>query len=172
MNINKCIFYTIFEIISLIAILFTTNILWNNFDMEEHAKTAYAYSHYNESIYLNIENKLTPLVPIKDDEINYNNKITIKVNNISNSEKKYNLYFKVNSSSNININFLKISLGKEKKYLTELENFKENNSTYYLIKTSKINLYNTYDFFIWLDYNTPDEEQGKTLDFEVIAKEL
>lgn len=172
MKINKWIFYTIFEIITLVIVLITTNILWNKFDLEEHANLAFSYVKTNTSLVTSIENHLSPLIPIKDNELTDFNKITINVNNISKSEKKYNLYIVINNKSNLNLKYLKFLIKNEKNYITNQPNFIKGNDTYYLINSNKITDYIKEDLYIWLDETTPNEEQGKKINFQIITEEI
>ena len=172
MNINKWIFYTIFEILSLTLILVTTAILWNNFDLEPYAKTAYSYAHSNNSLLLNLENHLSTLVPTNDTELTDNNKLTININNPNKTIKNYNLYFVVNNNSSLNLKYLKFKIGNDTDYIINTKKLQKKNENYYLIKTLQVNEYKKEELYLWLDFNSPNEEQGKLLTFRIIIEEI
>lgn len=125
MNIlDKKIFYLSFEIICIGAIILLTNQYWQTLKVEEAASVAYLYTNVT-TLNLNYN------------ETNYNNEKTVNLNivNSGDTNKKYNLYIKVNKTGTSN-NYIKLD---DKNYkLNNFESFSKNKYTYYLIHTDKI----------------------------------
>lgn len=174
MEINKLIFYTIFETIMLIALIISTYFLWGTFD-NTPKDIAYAYTNPKANLSLDLENNLKPLIPIKDEEaINKNNQISLKLNNNGKTQKQYCIYLKINENTNLDIKYLKISIKEEPRYLYTLENFEYNNERYYIISKGLIdsNIEKTQNLYIWLSEETPNVEQNKELKFTISVEEM
>ena len=133
-----------------------------------------AYSYENESeLLLNVENHLTSLLPVEDNNVDEENKVILQISNTNKNKKEYQIYFIINSGT-LNENYLKIKVDGKSKYLTELEKHTENNQTYYRIKTNQINKQTTNeeDINIYLSSETPDNEQGKKLNINFKVEEI
>ena len=172
MQINKLIFYTIFETILLTALIFSTYFIWNTF---EEKTIFFAYNNQKNTVTLQIENKIELLTRNKDTKaINENNKIIMYINNNGKIKKQYYTYLKVNEETNLDTKYLKISLNEEIKYLYTLENFTKNNERYYIISKGIINDNEkiTQDIYLWLSEETPQIEENKIYNFEINVEEM
>lgn len=171
--INKKIFYLIFEIVFLISLIFITREIWNNLDTRA-AKVAYAYTSYESDLIINVNNNLSPLVPVDDNNVNEEETINIEINNINKTNKEYNLYFVIKENTTLNKDYLKIKIKNEVNYLKELKTKNENGSTYYKIFTGKINQQskNLITLNLYLSSETPNNEQGKNVSFNFIIEEI
>lgn len=169
--INKKIFYLIVEILVLSALLVVTSKMWSKFD-STLPKIAYSYENESELL-LNVENHLTSLLPVEDNNVDEENKVILQISNTNINKKEYQIYFIINSGT-LNENYLKIKVDGKSKYLTELEKHTENNQTYYRIKTNQINKQTTNeeDINIYLSSETPDNEQGKKLNINFKVEEI
>lgn len=175
MQINKLIFYTIFEIVALSIMIISTFFVWNTFNIDKSAQIAYSYTNRNERLTLEIKTALSPLSPIKDiDGISENNKVSLNINNVSKINKRYNLYLTVNETTSLNTKYLKISLGEDIYYLYNLEKFIKDQKVYYFIKTDEIKSKETINLniYLWLSEETPNEEQNKNLDLSFKVEEM
>lgn len=175
MQTNKIIFFTIFEIMALLLLIISTFFIWNTFGIEESSQIAYSYTNKSERLVLDINNELSPLIPMKDNEaFNDNNKISIDINNVSKINKRYNLYLMIDENSSLNTKYLKISLGEEIYYLYNLEKFNKDDKIYYFLKTGEIKSKEivNFDLHLWLANETPNEEQGKKLGLNFKVEEM
>ena len=175
MSLNKIVYYIIFEVFALIITIFTTYYMWENFEIKESAQIAYSYTHKEEQLTLNLKNNLTELMPLQDkNAMKETNNITIEINNPRQIKKQYALYLIINSKSTINKKYLKINIGAENKYIKDLENFKKEQKSYYLLKNGIINKKETIkeEIHIWLTDDAPNTEQNKILDFNLYLEEM
>ena len=171
MRIKKAIVYTVFEIIVLILTLFITYNIWDNFELEKDAKIAYSYTD-KKSLKLNIENNLKPLTTIEDENYEQeNNYLKLNISNDDTKTKTYKLYLKVDETSTLNINYLKLLYKNNIQTITDL---KQNKKNYYILDASKIksSMETNEKLYMWLDIRTPNEEQGKTVNFEILIEEV
>lgn len=171
--INKKIFYLIFEIVSLISLIFITNNVWNKLDTRA-SKVAYAYSNYESELYINVDNNLSPLIPVDDDKVNEEETINIEIINTNKTNKEYNLYFIIKDDTTLNKNYLKIKINNEVNYLKELKNQNKDGYTYYKITTGKINKQskNLVALNLYLSSETPNGEQGKNMNINFKIEEI
>lgn len=169
--INKKIFYLIFEIISLLLIIFITNNLWNKMTARE-VNVAYAYTNESKLI-LNVDNNLSSLVPIDDDKISNEEVINIEIININNIKKKYNLYFVI-KDTNLNEDYLKIRLNNEINYLKDLKFKEEDGFSYYKITSGNIDKQSKEIVVLnlYLSSETPNSEQGKNMNIRFKIEEI
>lgn len=171
--INKKIFYLIFEIVSLISLIFITNNVWNKLDTRA-SKVAYAYSNYESELYINVDNDLSPLIPVDDDKVNEEETINIEIINTNKTNKEYNLYFIIKDDTTLNKDYLKIKINNEVNYLKELKNQNKDGYTYYKITTGKINKQskNLVVLNLYLSSETPNSEQGKNMNINFKIEEI
>ncbi len=171
--INKKIFYLIFEIVSLISLIFITNNVWNKLDTRA-SKVAYAYSNYESELYINVDNDLSPLIPVDDDKVNEEETINIEIINTNKTNKEYNLYFIIKDDTTLNKDNLKIKINNEVNYLKELKNQNKDGYTYYKITTGKINKQskNLVALNLYLSSETPNSEQGKNMNINFKIEEI
>lgn len=175
MHLNKIIFYTILETVTLITMLAITYILWGTFDVKESTQIAYSYTNPKEKLTINIENKFNNLLPEKDEKaISEENYINIKINNPSKIKKQYALYIKVKDSSTVDKKNIKVYIKDNIAYLTSLQNYNKGEATYYLLSNGIIKNEETINekLYIWMSIDTPNTEQGKTLDFDLYLEEM
>lgn len=175
MHLNRIIFYTIFETITLIITLGVTYHMWDNFKIDESAKIAYSYTNKNEKISIKVDNNFKELIPLNDNlAFNNKNNFIIELYNPSEIKKQYALYLKINDNTNLDLNYLKINKNSDKEFVRKLENYKKELNSYFLIKNgiikSKETLYN--EVYIWLTEETPNTEQNKILDFNFYLEEI
>jgi len=175
MNINKIIFYTSFEVIVLTTILLLTYFVWNTFEIDKNAQIAYYYTNPSKYLSLKVESNIKLLSPQKNDEaINDNNKIELKINNISLIPKKYYIFMTIQNTHDLDINYLNLNINNQTYKTSDLKQFIKKENTYYLLLEEIIKPENTdtHNLYFWLSEETPDEEQNKELRFEFNIKEV
>jgi len=117
MNINKEINRILKEIILLMLLIISSNLLWSTFNYEKDASIAYAYSNINT---------LTLTEKINEENI------TLKITNTGKVMKKYKLFVKTTERLDL------LELKNETINLNEIDNFKIGNTIYYLIEENTI----------------------------------
>lgn len=137
MNINKKIINTISEIVFLIILIVITNITWDNLTINQSVSTKYINKN-SSNLELNIkESHLNDLYPTNlEQEIN-NNYIELEIQNSSNNSKYYVIYLIIEKSE-LNIDYMKIKINNNTRYLNELEKITIKNKTYYTLEENKI----------------------------------
>lgn len=171
-KIDRQIRSIVFEIVVLITFLFVSYNVWDNFNFEEQARIAYAYSNFQTNLILKMEKNIDSLVIMSDDVASKYNNITFNVLNINNVSKSYNLYIKYDIiNSDLNKDYLKISYNNKISNLADLDSFVKGNYIYYKINKSTIDKKsnNKYDFNLYLSTETPSSEFNRhaSLDFYV-----
>ncbi len=137
-NINKKIIYLISEIAFLSFILVVTYIIWGKIDLSKYSTIASRYTNNGEGLE----------VILKENESD----VTLKVSNSAVKEKEYVLYLGVKDVYNLNKKDLKIKYLDRLTYLENLDNYKTNNITYYILDNNIINKEETKEYSITL-YN-------------------
>ena len=137
-SINKKIIYLISEIAFLSFILVVTYIIWGKIDLSKYSTIASRYTNNGEGLE----------VILKENESD----VTLKVSNSAVKEKEYVLYLGVKDSYNLNKKDLKIKYLDRLTYLENLDNYKSNNITYYILDNNIINKKETKEYSITL-YN-------------------
>lgn len=173
MRINKLISHLVMEMVMLVAAIIGTYFVWDNIDMENEAKMAYAYSNYDARLTLNTKNSIEALIPESDDDAE--NNVILSLANSNSIIKKYDLYFVYNNKvSQLNKDYIKISLNGNAHYLNELESYESGMFTYYKLESSSIKKKSDKDLNIkiYLAIETPNSEQGKTASFTFNVEEI
>lgn len=137
-SINKKIIYLISEIAFLSFILVLTYIIWGKIDLSKYSTIASRYTNNGEGLE----------VILKENESD----VTLKVSNSDVKEKEYVLYLGVEDVYNLNKKDLKIKYLDRLTYLENLDNYKSNNITYYILDNNIINKKETKEYSITL-YN-------------------
>lgn len=137
-SINKKIIYLISEIAFLSFILVLTYIIWGKIDLSKYSTIASRYTNNGEGLE----------VILKENESD----VTLKVSNSDVKEKEYVLYLGVKDVYNLNKKDLKIKYLDRVTYLENLDNYKTNNITYYILDNNIINKEETKEYSITL-YN-------------------
>lgn len=137
-RINKKIIYLISEIAFLSFILVLTYIIWGKIDLSKYSTIASRYTNNGEGLE----------VILKENESD----VTLKVTNSDVKEKEYVLYLGVEDVYNLNKKDLKIKYLDRLTYLENLDNYKTNNITYYILDNNIINKEETKEYSITL-YN-------------------
>lgn len=137
-SINKKIIYLISEIAFLSFILVLTYIIWGKIDLSKYSTIASRYTNNGEGLE----------VILKENESD----VTLKVSNSDVKEKEYVLYLGVKDVYNLNKKDLKIKYLDRLTYLENLDNYKTNNITYYILDNNIINKEETKEYSITL-YN-------------------
>lgn len=137
-SINKKIIYLISEIAFLSFVLVLTYIIWGKIDLSKYSTIASRYTNNGEGLE----------VILKENESD----VTLKVSNSDVKEKEYVLYLGVKDSYNLNKKDLKIKYLDRLTYLENLDNYKTNNITYYILDNNIINKEETKEYSITL-YN-------------------
>lgn len=137
-SINKKIIYLISEIAFLSFILVVTYIIWGKIDLSKYSTIASRYTNNGEGLE----------VILKENESD----VTLKVSNSDVKEKEYVLYLGVKDVYNLNKKDLKIKYLDRLTYLENLDNYKTNNITYYILDNNIINKEETKEYSITL-YN-------------------
>ena len=137
-SINKKIIYLISEIAFLSFVLVLTYIIWGKIDLSKYSTIASRYTNNGEGLE----------VILKENESD----VTLKVSNSDVKEKEYVLYLGVKDSYNLNKKDLKIKYLDRLTYLENLDNYKTNNITYYILDNNIINKKETKEYSITL-YN-------------------
>ncbi len=137
-SINKKIIYLISEIAFLSFILVLTYIIWGKIDLSKYSTIASRYTNNGEGLE----------VILKENESD----VTLKVSNSDVKEKEYVLYLGVKDVYNLNKKDLKIKYLDRLTYLENLDNYKSNNITYYILDNNIINKKETKEYSITL-YN-------------------
>lgn len=137
-SINKKIIYLISEIAFLSFVLVLTYIIWGKIDLSKYSTIASRYINNGEGLE----------VILKENESD----VTLKVSNSDVKEKEYVLYLGVKDVYNLNKKDLKIKYLDRLTYLENLDNYKTNNITYYILDNNIINKEETKEYSITL-YN-------------------
>ncbi len=137
-SINKKIIYLVSEIAFMLVILVLTYIAWGKIDLSKYSTIASRYANNGEGLE----------VILKEDEKG----VTLEVSNSDVNKKEYLLYLGVKDSYNLNKNDLKIKYLDNLTYLENLDNYKSNNITYYILDNNIINKKETKEYSITL-YN-------------------
>lgn len=136
--IDKKIISLVVEIIFMSFILVVTYIIWCKIDLSKYSTIASSYANNGEGLE----------VILKENESD----VTLKVSNSDVKEKEYVLYLGVKDSYNLNKKDLKIKYLDRLTYLENLDNYKTNNITYYILDNNIINKEETKEYSITL-YN-------------------
>ena len=123
--IDKKIISLVVEIIFMSFILVVTYIIWGEIDLSKYSTIASIYANNGEGLE----------VILKE----YESDVTLKVSNSDVKEKEYVLYLGVKDSYNLNKKDLKIKYLDRLAYLENLDNYKTNNITYYILDNNIIN---------------------------------
>ena len=168
MQINKIIFYTIFESIMLLIVIITTYFIWDTFD-NESIKIASSYLNPKEKLEIEVKNNLEKITKTKKE----NNNIEIHLKNNGEIKKLYYIYMKINKDSDIDTKYIKINL-EEERYLYTLENYVKNGEKYFILKSGIIDKKEEIleNLHIWLTEETPENELNKTLNFEINVEKV
>ena len=137
-SINNKIIYLVSEIAFMLVILVLTYIAWGKIDLSKYSTIASRYANNGEGLE----------VILKEDEKG----VTLEVSNSDVNKKEYLLYLGVKDSYNLNKNDLKIKYLDNLTYLENLDNYKSNNITYYILDNNIINKKETKEYSITL-YN-------------------
>ncbi len=169
---NKRIFYICFEIIILIIFIPVSYLWWNIFDHSTSSAIAKEYAAYDSKLEINTKSNITNLVSLKDED--KMGLVNITINNNSNLKKEYNLYLKFDNDTELNKNYLKLSINNNVYNLNELKNFTKGQYTYYLINTSNIksNGKNLHNVYLFLSKDTPNTEQNKNFNIAFNVEEI
>ncbi len=162
------------EIGGIIAFIIISLLVWNNFDYENEAQIAYAYSNYNNMINAVITKNINALFPTDDESAQYIEGIKFNISNPNNASKTYNLFFKYDmQSSSLPAMYLKLNYEGNVYKLTDLPSIVKEDTVLYLIDTSKISKKDTIkkELKLYLDENTPTKEQDKLLSFSIYSEE-
>ena len=173
-EIEKRIRGLLFEMTGIVAFLIFTFFMWNNFNYEKEASIAYAYSNYNSMINTVITKNINMLFMIDDESSNSIEGIHFSISNPNSVSKEYNLYLKYdNRNSTLNIDYLKINYEGKIYNVKDLKRIEKENETFYLITTNKISKRSKEDkeLKLFLDENTPREEQDELLSYTIYAEE-
>ena len=135
---DKKIISLVVEIIFMSFILVLTYIIWGKIDLSKYSTIASRYANNGEGLE----------VILKENESD----VTLKVSNSDVKEKEYVLYLGVKDSYNLNKKDLKIKYLDRLTYLENLDNYKTNNITYYILDNNIINKEETKEYSITL-YN-------------------
>ena len=136
--IDKKIISLVVEIIFMSFILVLTYIIGGKIDLSKYSTIASRYTNNGEGLE----------VILKENESD----VTLKVSNSDVKEKEYVLYLGVKDSYNLNKKDLKIKYLDRLTYLENLDNYKTNNITYYILDNNIINKEETKEYSITL-YN-------------------
>ncbi len=162
------------EIIFILIFIMVSFVIFLKTDAKKYGDIAYAYSHLDEKLELDVNSSLGSIAIEKDKNTYNKNTITLKVNNNINMKKEYTLYLKYNINSTLKDNNIKINIDNKILKLKDLDKFTKGASTYYVITTDKIKPYtiNTHKLHLYLDENTTEEELNKTLDIDFLVEEI
>ena len=127
--IDKKIISLVVEIIFMSFILVVTYIIWGKIDLSKYSTIASRYANNGEGL-----------------------EVILKENESDVKEKEYVLYLGVKDSYNLNKKDLKIKYLDRLTYLENLDNYKTNNITYYILDNNIINKEETKEYSITL-YN-------------------
>lgn len=137
-SINKKIIYLVSEIAFMLVILILTYIAWGKIDLSKYSTIANRYANNGEGLE----------VILKEE----GSSVTLEVSNSDVNKKEYLLYLGVEDAYNLNKNDLKIKYLDNLTYLENLDNYKSNNITYYILDNNIINKKETKEYSITL-YN-------------------
>ena len=136
--IDKRIISLVVEIIFMSVILVVTYIIWGKIDLSKYSTIASRYANNGEGLE----------VILKED----GSSVTLEVSNSDVKEKEYVLYLGVEDTYNLNKKDLRIKYLDNLTYLENLDNYKANNITYYILDNNIINKEETKEYSITL-YN-------------------
>ena len=136
--IDKRIISLVVEIIFMSVILVVTYIIWGKIDLSKYSTIASRYANNGEGLE----------VILKED----GSSVTLEVSNSDINEKEYVLYLGVEDAYNLNKKDLRIKYLDNLTYLENLDNYKADNITYYILDNNIINKKETKEYSITL-YN-------------------
>jgi hypothetical protein len=164
-NINKLIYANIIELIFVVAFIFGSIPLWENLNNSISLKTASSFENISYTN-LTVDNPSEYVLrPMSNKEASESlEPYKLYVVNDTLTEEEYTLYLKIEKTSSLDYNNLNISINDSVIPLNELE-MKEDLEYYYFTLDNNSIVGNTidYDVKIWLDENTGNEAQGKSL---------
>ncbi len=149
MNINKQIITTISEIIFLILFTIFTNKIWNNLSINKSISTTYLNKKNLIPLNFNIENNLKNLT----NEYNEKEYVKLNIQNLSDIDKDYTIYFIIDND--INIDNIKFKINDTENYITSLNYITFEEKKYYIIDENLIQKNNSIqeNLYIWNNSN-------------------
>ena len=171
MEINKQIFKYIFEIIFIILLLCISYPMWEVFAESKGYSVAKYYEKYKNTdltFYYDKVAQLDNLYPIFDEDVDNSNYTSINIVNNTLKKDEYKLIIAIEKSSTLDSKYLKINIDDSIYKLNDLYYSSDEYLNYFLIDSKDINSKETINkkVVIWLDSNTPNFMQNKTLDFK------
>lgn len=166
-NIDKVIHWKLIEISCVIAIVIVSFPLWKKLDISDQIATAAFYNGASFS-YLNVSNTQNGMmVPVSNEDALKNLEQTkIKVINDTRTNEDYTVLLKIAKSSTLDYNCLNIALNNEVKALKSTYLLEDADYFYFALTNGSIKgEIKEYDFLMWMDENTGNEMQGKTLNY-------
>jgi len=169
MNINKMIFKYLFEIFSLILIIFVTYPIWQVLAESKGASIAKSYENFESeylTLYIDKIANLNDIYPKEDHQVNMNNYTSVNIVNNSKDRKRYKLVISFNKNYEI-IDFLKVNIGDKTYFLNELYLSSGEYINYYVLDEGSVlpNSTENKKIVLWLSSNTSNLLQGKNFDF-------
>lgn len=178
MNINREILKCLIEINALLFIVIVTYPVMSFIGESEGSKIAEFYDNYETdrlTLYYEKQADLSNLFPVTEEyALNNFEKSIINVVNNTNENKVYNLVLIIEKNSTLDTKYLKININGKTYKLDDLYYTENNYVKYFIIdnNTVKKESINYNNIYIWLDYETPNSEQNKTLtmNFDILCK--
>lgn len=167
-NLNKVIHWKLLEISVVLAFVIISFPLWQQLERKDYLTTA---AFYNEAQYSYLEVTQYPygsMIPVSDEDALKNIKpCKIQVVNNTKTKEDYTLVFKISKESTLDYHVLKIALNQSVSMLDEHYLLEDADHIYFALATDSIQgEKQDYNFMLWMDQNTGNEMQGKTLSFD------
>lgn len=167
-NIDKVIHWKLLEISIVLAFVIVSFPLWQALEMKDYLSTAAFYSEAQYS-YLEVSKYPTDyMIPISD-EVALNHIVPCEIQVINNTKTRedYSLVLKVSKNSTLDYRVLKIALNNNVSTLESHYILEDADSIYFSLQTDSIQgERRNYDFIMWMDQNTGNDMQGKSLSFD------
>jgi len=166
-KIDHIIYGKLFEISFLIAFVILSYPIWLSLDINKQLANASVYQEAQYS-YLDIEhNHNGPMFPMKNEEaMDKLSKTKINVTNETKTMENYSLILKIDKTSTLDYQFLNIFLDGKIQALKIFPMTEDYDYFYFVLDSNSIvGGKKTYNFLMWMDYETGNEMQGKSLNY-------
>ena len=161
---------TIIEIVVVILMVFVTIPIWKTFDLSDY-KTIAEQGYIQKNTIVEVSDYKSNMLFQTSDNIALENiePINITVNNSSDVEETFNLYFVVSKNSTLEYNAIKVNYLNKTVKLNELKLLEDDQYYYFELVSDKIiNDIIEFELILWIDIENDYDIANKQLSFDII----
>lgn len=161
---------TIIEIVVVILMVFVTIPIWKTFDLSDY-KTIAEQGYIPKNTIVEVSDYKSNMLFQTSDNIALENiePINITVNNSSDVEETFNLYFVVSKNSTLEYNAIKVNYLNKTVKLNELKLLEDDQYYYFELVSGKIiNDIIEFELILWIDIENDYDIANKQLSFDII----